>query len=92
MLCWQKTQQFREKDGVICYGKSGISEAKKAPFKVAFETEAFLASEMHIHFESMGSLRFTAPGAEQFFADHTVFREAQLLTGADGFAAARLRR
>ena len=75
---------------MITNEKHGISEAKKAPFKVAFETEAFLASEMTSFSNRWGSFVPAGPGAERFLADRIVNRVAQLPARAVAFGAARL--
>jgi hypothetical protein len=45
MACQGESASIREKRRMKTYEIHGISEAKKAPFKVALGTEAFLASE-----------------------------------------------
>ena len=59
--------------------KHGISEAKKAPFKVHLGTEAFLASEMPDYFAHAPG--FFAHVATSFFAQETLrrWREIQLI-------------
>ena len=72
--------------------KYAISEAKNASFKVRFGTRAFLASETSDIFLFLLPSVHPESAAEQSLAQLTAIRVAQLIAGADSFAAAQFRR
>ena len=72
--------------------KYAISEAKNASFKVRFGTRAFLASETSDIFLFLTPPVQPDSAAEQSLAQLTAIRVAQLIAGADSFAAAQFKR
>jgi hypothetical protein len=68
---------------------NGISEAKKAPVKVAFGPEAFSASESTLFPRRFDFFASGAAAPKRFLLALHRCREIQLLTRADGFAAAQ---
>jgi hypothetical protein len=72
--------------------KYATSEAKNASFNVRFGTRAFLASETSDIFSIPAPSAFLHSGAEQSLAEPTAIRVAQLIAGADSFAAAQFKR
>jgi hypothetical protein len=68
---------------------NGISEAKKAPFKVVLRTAAFSASESTLISARFDFFASGAAAPKRFLLALHRCREIQLLTRADGFAAAQ---